>query len=72
MTHEMLLNNQFYRLSKSDVDNYVDSMWISVDNSVFYVDNFLGKMDKCGNVDKCLFLSTGYPHPSDHTVTTFV
>jgi hypothetical protein len=38
----MLLNNQFSRVSKSDVDKYVDSMWISVDKSVFYVDNFLG------------------------------
>jgi len=49
-------------LKKPNVDNIVDNMWINVDKLEKIVDNFSSNLAKCGYVDKCLILSTGYPH----------
>ena len=61
----------FFILSK----RYVDNMWIicefTVDNFLKIVDNFLKSNQKCGYVDKWLFLSTGFPHQQTQSPPTF-
>jgi len=62
---------RFNGLKKQIVDNTVDNMWINVDKLEKIVDNFFPNLAKCGYVDKCQILSTGYPHGLDKVAYRF-